>query len=183
MTTYYDSLPSPIGALLLTATDIGLSGVFMEDHKGGPLPQTGWVHDPPRLQTVARQLQQYFDGTLEEFDVILDLHGTTFQIEVWSALRSIPFGATASYRDLAADIGRPSAVRAVGAANGRNPVSIIIPCHRVIGADGSLTGYGGGLDRKRFLLDHEARQKGVAQASLLLVEQNGPTQKYSFSDS
>jgi len=159
MTTYFDTMPSPIGRLLLTATEQGLSGVFMEDHKGGPEPAPDWVHDPARLEAAKSQLRRYFEGTLRDFDLRLDLNGTRFQVEVWNALRRIPFGATASYRDLAADIGRPNAVRAVGAANGRNPVSIIVPCHRVIGADGSLTGYGGGLDRKRFLLEHESRAR------------------------
>lgn len=156
MTTYYDTMASPIGRLLLTATDKGLSGVFMEDHKGGPKPGPDWVHDPALLVAATDQLRRYFEGNLREFDLPLDLHGTPFQVEVWNALRRIPYGETASYRDLAADIGRPNAVRAVGAANGRNPVSIIVPCHRVIGADGSLTGYGGGLDRKRFLLELES---------------------------
>lgn len=170
MNTYCDTMPSPIGRLLLTATDQGLSGVFMEDHKGGPDPQPDWVHDPARLRPVAKQLAQYFEGSLDTFNVTLDLQGTPFQIEVWHALCRIPFGRTASYRDLAADIGRPNAVRAVGAANGRNPVSVIVPCHRVIGADGSLTGYGGGLDRKRFLLDHEARVKGLAPVEATLLD-------------
>jgi methylated-DNA-[protein]-cysteine S-methyltransferase len=162
MTTYFDTMPSPIGRLLLTATGKGLSGVFMEDHKGGPEPKPDWVRDSGRLAAARSQLTRYFEGTLREFDLELDLVGTPFQVEVWNALRHIPFGATASYRDLAGAIGKPNAVRAVGAANGRNPVSIVVPCHRVIGADGSLTGYGGGLDRKRFLLDHEARLRGEA---------------------
>jgi methylated-DNA-[protein]-cysteine S-methyltransferase len=156
MTSYYDITPSPIGRLLLTATDSGLSGVFMEDHEGGPQPRPDWVHDAARLEVARRQLNEYFEGKRQEFDITLDLRGTPFQLEVWNALRGIPFGATASYRDLATDIRRPNAVRAVGAANGRNPVAIIVPCHRVIGADGSLTGYGGGLPRKQFLLNHEA---------------------------
>ncbi len=156
MITYFANIPSPIGRLLLTATDAGLSGVFMEDHKGGPAPQPDWVEDSERLRGAADQLGRYFDGTLREFDVPLDLHGTPFQLEVWNALRSVPYGATASYRDIAFAIRRPNAVRAVGAANGQNPVSIIVPCHRVIGANGSLTGYGGGLPRKQFLLELEA---------------------------
>src|ERR1017187_1391524 len=125
MTTYYCNMRSPIGRLLLTATETGLSGVFMEDHKGGPRAQPDWIHDPARLQPAVSQLERYFEGALYEFDVPLDMRGTPFQLAVWNALRRIPFGATASYRDLAADIGRPNAVRAVGAANGRNPVSII----------------------------------------------------------
>lgn len=156
MTTYFTTIPSPIGKLLLTATDKGLSGVFMQDHKGGPEPGADWIADPARFQAVTVQLERYFAGQLREFDVVLDLHGTPFQLAVWNALRSVPYGATASYRDIAFAIRRPNAVRAVGAANGQNPVSIVVPCHRVIGADGSLTGYGGGLERKRFLLDLEA---------------------------
>ncbi len=157
MTTYYHFMPSTIGGLLLTATETGLSGVFMEDHDKGPRPDSGWVSDPGRLRNAVTQLEQYFEGTLREFDLTLDLRGTPFQLGVWDALRSIPYGNTASYRDLASTIGRAKAMRAVGSANGRNPVSIIVPCHRVIGADGSLTGYGGGLPRKQFLLEHEAR--------------------------
>ncbi len=160
MKTYYHSIPSPIGRLLLTATASGISGVFMENHHGGPQPQPDWIRDPTCLSDVSRQLESYFASTLREFDVPLDLHGTPFQVEVWTALLAIPFGATASYRDLAQAIGRPKAVRAVGAANGRNPVSIIVPCHRVIGANGTLTGYGGGLPRKQFLLDLERSAAG-----------------------
>jgi methylated-DNA-[protein]-cysteine S-methyltransferase len=158
--TYFDTMQTPIGRLLLTATEAGLSGLFMEKHLYGPESYVGWIEDSVRLAETKRQLQRYFDGGLREFDLPLDLHGTPFQIEVWNALREIRFGATWSYRDLAAHIGRPTAVRAVGAANGRNPVSIIVPCHRVIGSDGSLTGYGGGLPRKQFLLEHEARVLG-----------------------
>ena len=156
MTTYFTTIPSPIGRLLLTATEAGLSGVFMEDHQGGPAPQPDWIENSEFLRKTADQLGQYFNGTLKEFDVALDLHGTPFQLEVWNALRLVPYGATASYRAIAFAIRRPNAVRAVGAANGQNPVSIIVPCHRVIGANGSLTGYGGGLPRKQFLLDLEA---------------------------
>jgi methylated-DNA-[protein]-cysteine S-methyltransferase len=168
MTTYYHSMPSPIGRMLLTATDAGLSGVFMQDHKGGPQPNAGWIQDDARLRNASAQLERYFEGTLREFDLTLDLQGTPFQLGVWNALRGVPYGCTASYRDLAASIGQVKAMRAVGAANGRNPISIIVPCHRVIGADGSLTGYGGGLPRKQFLLDHEARVlrgAGVAAAA------------------
>lgn len=162
MITYYSTVESPIGRLLLTATDAGLSGLYMRE----PAPDVEWVHDPRRLDGAASQLCRYFNGSLQTFDIPLDLRGTPFQIEVWNALTEIPFGGTWSYRELAARIGRPNAVRAVGAANGRNPVSIVVPCHRVIGADGSLTGYGGGLERKRFLLDHEARRSTSRQLSL-----------------
>jgi methylated-DNA-[protein]-cysteine S-methyltransferase len=156
VTTYYCSIPSPIGDLLLTAAGGGLSGVFMEDHQGGANVAPEWIEEPARFAQAKRQLDAYFAGTLREFDVALDMHGTDFQLDVWNALRNIPYGGTASYRDVAFAIRRPDALRAVGAANGRNPVSIIVPCHRVIGTDGSLTGYGGGLARKRFLLDLEA---------------------------
>ncbi len=156
MICYYDTQASPIGRLLLTASDRGLTGVLMQDADGGPQPHSGWIHDPRRLANAATQLRRYFDGELRDFDLPLDLRGTPFQLEVWNALRDIPYAATASYGDIARAISRPNAVRAVGAANGRNPVAIIVPCHRVIGADGSLTGYGGGLPRKQFLLQHES---------------------------
>lgn len=154
--TYYRTIDSPIGPLLLTATSRGLSGVFMQDHQGGPAPAPDWAPDEGRLDPAADQLRRYFAGELHEFELALDLQGTPFQIEVWNALRDIPYGQTRSYGELARAIGRPAAVRAVGLANGCNPVSIIVPCHRVIGSDGSLTGYGGGLDRKKYLLDLEA---------------------------
>ncbi len=156
MTTYFTTIPSPIGRLLLTATDRGLSGVFMENHKGGPDPQPDWTQDRSAFRDPADQLERYFAGQLRQFDLPLDLHGTPFQLEVWNALLTIPYASTASYRDIAFAIRRPNSVRAVGAANGQNPVSIVVPCHRVIGADGSLTGYGGGLERKQFLLELEA---------------------------
>lgn len=112
--------------------------------------------DPPPVATeVARQLAEYFDGTRHIFDLPLAPTGTPFQLAVWRALGDIPFGRTESYGQLAARIGKPAAVRAVGRANGQNPISIVVPCHRVIGADGSLTGYGGGMERKQALLDHE----------------------------
>jgi methylated-DNA-[protein]-cysteine S-methyltransferase len=106
--------------------------------------------------SAVEQLEQYFAGERVEFDLALDMHGTQFQRDVWDALLTIPYGETCSYGEIAKRIGRPDRARAVGAANGSNPVSIIVPCHRVIGSDGSLTGYGGGLPRKRWLLDHEA---------------------------
>jgi methylated-DNA-[protein]-cysteine S-methyltransferase len=166
---YYRTMESPIGRLLLTATDAGISGLFMQNHKGGLTPETDWVNDLSRFTDAVSQLEAYFAGELREFQLKLDLHGTPFQVSVWKALLDIPFGETRSYAKLARAIGNPAAVRAVGLANGRNPVSIIVPCHRVIGSDGSLTGYGGGLDRKRFLLDFEARVAGakVLQPSLL----------------
>ncbi len=165
MNTYYHLLPSPIGRLLLTATGTGLSGIFMENHKGGPEPQPAWKEDFSALRDASSQLERYFQGTLRNFDLALDVQGTEFQRKVWDALRAIPYGATASYLGLAVAIGSAKAVRAVGAANGRNPISIVVPCHRVVGADGSLTGYGGGIWRKEFLLKHEAKMLGETRSS------------------
>jgi methylated-DNA-[protein]-cysteine S-methyltransferase len=119
--------------------------------------QEDWQRDDAQWSAVAKQLREYFDGKRRDFEIPLDVEGTEFQTKVWAALRKIPFGRTASYADIARKIGKPKAMRAVGMANGRNPVSIVVPCHRVIGADGSLTGYGGGLDRKKILLDLESR--------------------------
>lgn len=118
--------------------------------------QPGWKRDDKQWSGVAKQLREYFNGKRREFDIPLDAAGTDFQRSVWSALRKIPYGRTVSYADIARAIGKPKSMRAVGMANGRNPISIVVPCHRVIGADGSLTGYGGGLDRKRTLLNLES---------------------------
>jgi methylated-DNA-[protein]-cysteine S-methyltransferase len=153
-TTLYDTIDSPLGELLLAGDGRALSAVHMH---GSPDP--GWRRDPGALREPAEQLRAYFAGELREFDLPLAPHGTPFQRQVWDALREIPYGSTMSYAGLAAAVGRPDAARAVGAANGRNPIAIVIPCHRVIGASGALTGYGGGLGRKRLLLDLEAGQR------------------------
>jgi methylated-DNA-[protein]-cysteine S-methyltransferase len=153
-TTLYDTIDSPLGELLLAGDGHALSAVHMD---GSPDP--GWRRDPGALREPAEQLRAYFAGELREFDLPLAPQGTPFQREVWDALREIPYGGTISYAELAAAVGRPDAARAVGAANGRNPIAIVIPCHRVIGASGALTGYGGGLRRKRLLLDLEAGQR------------------------
>jgi methylated-DNA-[protein]-cysteine S-methyltransferase len=152
--TKYDTIDSPIGELLLASDGHALTAVHMN---GTPGP--GWQRDPGALHEPAEQLGAYFAGELREFDLPLAPHGTPFQREVWSALREIPYGSTISYAELAAAVGRPHAARAVGAANGRNPIAVVVPCHRVIGASGALTGYGGGLGRKRLLLDLEAGQR------------------------
>ena len=149
----FHTIDSPIGRLLLTADEQALTGLYMEPH---PRLPASAVHDPAAFAEVAAQLDAYFAGSLTDFDLPLAPSGTPFQLRVWEALRAIPYGETCSYRELAEAVGKPAAVRAVGAANGRNPISVIVPCHRVIGADGSLTGYGGGLDRKRILLELEA---------------------------
>jgi methylated-DNA-[protein]-cysteine S-methyltransferase len=157
-------IESPIGPLTLIAQDGRLAGVLMELARYHPDAQVRGEAVGPGDETVldaaAAQLDQYFAGELTEFELPLTLDGTGFQRTVWNALRDIPYGKTISYGELARRIGQPSAFRAVGLANGRNPVSIVVPCHRVIGADGSLTGYGGGMDRKRFLLGLEERVSG-----------------------
>jgi methylated-DNA-[protein]-cysteine S-methyltransferase len=147
---------SPIGRLLLTSDGTALTGLYMEPSRKAQSTD-GWVQDMgvKPLSAAVRQLSEYFAGSRREFDLPLHLHGTVFQTRVWRELAEIPYGRTWSYGELAKRIDKPSASRAVGLANGRNPISILVPCHRVIGADGSLTGYGGGLDRKRWLLAHE----------------------------
>ncbi|HST56779.1 MAG TPA: methylated-DNA--[protein]-cysteine S-methyltransferase [Solirubrobacteraceae bacterium] len=155
----YALIPSPIDELLLVADEQGLCGVYMREHKRGRDPEPDWARDEQGLAGVRTQLDQYFAGLRERFDVCVSLHGTPFQQSVWAALAEIPFGETVSYSEIAQRIGRPRAVRAVGAANARNPISLILPCHRVVGAGAraALTGYAGGLERKRWLLDHERR--------------------------
>lgn len=149
--------PSPLGPMILAATERGLAGVWFEDQRH--LPDTrGWPHAPghPVLVQAAQQLGEYFAGQRDRFELPLDLQGgTTFQQSVWTALQHIPPGQTTSYGRLSAGVGKPAAVRAVGAAVGRNPLSIVVPCHRVLGADGALTGYAGGLARKTALLQLE----------------------------
>jgi methylated-DNA-[protein]-cysteine S-methyltransferase len=154
--TRHTTVASPIGELLLLRDDRGLTGLFMDAGRHAPPSLEGSRGDPAAFSDVAAQLAAYFAGELTAFDLPLAPSGSPFQLEVWAALRTIPYGETRSYVDIARQIGKPSGSRAVGLANGRNPISIIVPCHRVIGANGSLTGYGGGLDRKRTLLDLES---------------------------
>jgi methylated-DNA-[protein]-cysteine S-methyltransferase len=153
----YTYVDSPIGRLLLSCDGECLTGVYMDVPSKPPRDTRGWVPDANAnpLPEVVRQLGEYFAGTRREFDLPLRLEGTPFQQRVWKSLTEIPYGETWSYGELAKRIGNPNASRAVGLANGSNPIAILVPCHRVIGADGSLTGYGGGLDRKRWLLAHE----------------------------
>jgi methylated-DNA-[protein]-cysteine S-methyltransferase len=145
-------LSSPLGELILSGNDL-LSGVVFADSDKAVDPN--WKREDRAFTQAAEQLRAYFAGELRHFDLPLDVQGTPFQQRVWHVLQTIPFGKTTTYGRLAEELGEPRAVRAVGSANGRNPISIIIPCHRVIGADGSLTGYGGGLPRKQWLLGHE----------------------------
>jgi methylated-DNA-[protein]-cysteine S-methyltransferase len=145
---------SPIGELILVGSENGLREVRW--HEDG-LPAGAHTRDCAVLDETARQLRAYFAGELVRFDLPLDLVGTPFQLQAWRALADVPFGTTVSYGEQARRLGRPAAARAVGAANGRNPVPIVLPCHRIVGADRSLVGFGGGLDRKAWLLEHEAK--------------------------
>ncbi len=154
----YTTLDSPIGELLLVGDGRALSGLYMQQGERPAKSTDGWQHDPAAFADVTAQLREYFAGERTAFDLPLALHGTPFQRRVWRALQDIPYGQTISYGELARRIDQPSAARAVGLANGSNPVSVIVPCHRVIGANGTLTGYGGGIERKRTLLDLEAAQ-------------------------
>lgn len=157
-------IESPVGPLLLVSRDGALAQLWMTPF---PLPEGARPADEDAavLDAAERQLTEYFGGRRTAFDLPLALEGTAFQRLVWDELLAIPFGERISYGELARRVGRPGSARAVGLANGRNPVSIIVPCHRVVGSDGTLTGYGGGLDRKAWLLDHEARN-GPGQLAL-----------------
>jgi len=148
-------LSSPVGELLLTASDDGLTGLQFSPHLAGP--DDRGQRDDAAFSAVVGQLEEYFAGRRTRFDLHLSPAGTPFQRRVWDAIADIPYGTTVSYGTVASRIKRPTAARAVGMATGRNPIAIIVPCHRVVGADGSLTGFGGGLDRKTILLELEAR--------------------------
>jgi len=154
-TTYWEEADSPLGTFLIagdgrTVTATRLPGTWAKED----VP-AHWVHAPGAMAPAAAELAGYFDGTTTSFDLKFVLHGTEFQTAVWRALEEIPYAQTASYRDVAAAVGNPNAMRAVGMANNRNPIALFIPCHRVIGANGSLTGYGGGIEMKSWLLAHE----------------------------
>ena len=153
--TRYRIIDSPVGPITIAGDNDAITGLRMEDQAHPPVGHEEWVPDEGAFPEVVDQLDAYFAGDLTEFDVPLRLEGTEFQRRVWAGLLEIPYGETTSYGQLATRIGQPTASRAVGLANGRNPVGIIVPCHRVIGSTGALTGYGGGVDRKRALLDLE----------------------------
>jgi methylated-DNA-[protein]-cysteine S-methyltransferase len=159
MTTYYTRIESPIEPLLLASDGESLTSLFMVTQRHGPFFSESWIRDDNAkpFAEARRQMEAYFAGELTEFDLPLNMTGTEFQKTVWRELLNIPFGVTISYGELAERVGNPSASRAVGAANGRNPISIIVPCHRVIGSNGKLTGYGGGIERKEWLLAHESK--------------------------
>jgi methylated-DNA-[protein]-cysteine S-methyltransferase len=159
---YFTFYESPIQSLRLTSDGRSLTGIYMLSEKHQFLSQSKWIEEDSMapFAVTKQQLTEYFAGNLTEFELPLQMHGTDFQLKVWSALKTIPYGTTISYGELAQQIGQPKASRAVGLANGRNPISIVIPCHRVIGANGKLTGYGGGVERKQWLLDHEKSNGG-----------------------
>jgi methylated-DNA-[protein]-cysteine S-methyltransferase len=163
-TIYYDYLQSPVGRLLLAVDGQGLRHIQFESPRYPLAIGADWEPGAGALHEVRAQLKAYFAGKLMQFDLPLAPQGTDFQQRVWLALLRIPYGATTTYGDIARSLGDLQATRAVGAANGRNPLPIVVPCHRVIGADGSLTGFGGGLPVKRQLLDHEQRHCAFALA-------------------
>ncbi len=152
MTLYYDRFDSPIGPLTVAVDDNGVRHILFAENRHDAKGREQWQRDPDAVAEPRRQLLEYLRGERRQFDLILAPAGTDFQLDVWQMLARIPFGATWSYRELAERIGRPTATRAVGAANGRNPLPIVLPCHRVIGNNGALTGFGGGLATKAALL-------------------------------
>jgi methylated-DNA-[protein]-cysteine S-methyltransferase len=161
-TLIYTTLDSPIGELLLLGDGQALRGLYMQGGRRPIAIHSSWERSAAPFASVRAQLREYFAGRRKAFEVSLALNGSPFERHVWRALRAIPYGETISYGELARDIGHPSAARAVGVANARNPIAVIVPCHRVIGASGALTGYGGGLERKRLLLELESGQARLA---------------------
>jgi methylated-DNA-[protein]-cysteine S-methyltransferase len=174
----YGFIDSPIGSLLVSGerTDAGtnVTGLYIPGHDRRP--DSSWIPDDDAFTELRRQLGEYFAGERRDFDLLTEVPGTPFQRLVWSELRRIEYGHTASYGEVALAIGAPSASRAVGGANGRNPISIIVPCHRVVGSNGLLTGYGGGLSAKSWLLDHERRVLGASGGTTFDAELPFPTQ-------
>jgi methylated-DNA-[protein]-cysteine S-methyltransferase len=156
---FYTSMDSPIGELLLLGDDRALYGLYMQDGRKPVKIAPRWEKSAAPFAGVQAQLREYFAGKRVAFQTPLELDGTPFERRVWHALTEIPYGETVSYGEIAKRVGQPSAARAVGLANGRNPIAVIVPCHRVIGANGTLTGYGGGLERKRLLLELERGQE------------------------
>ncbi|MEP6599292.1 MAG: methylated-DNA--[protein]-cysteine S-methyltransferase [Actinomycetota bacterium] len=157
----YTFIESPLGDLLVTRDEGGITGLYLPTGRHPRRVDPSWQRDHTGFDDVRSQLDEYFAGTRQDFDLTLHPAGSTFQHRVWQALREIPYGQTTSYGKTAASIGAPGSARAVGLANAQNPIPIVVPCHRVVGADGSLTGYGGGIDAKRWLLDHEAKHAGL----------------------
>ena len=164
---YYDYFDSPQGRMLLVASDAGLSGVYFARQKYFPKKEKAWSRSARHalLQQTKRELKEYFAGKRKRFEVALDPQGTVFQRGIWKAISKVGFGRTLTYGELARRAGHPGSARAAGAATGRNPIGIIVPCHRIMGSDGSLTGYAGGLNRKRELLEMEGVLSGELLAS------------------
>jgi len=160
----YTTIDSPLGELLLVGDDTGLTDLYRQNTPRSKGVDPRWARHDRHFSEACDQLAAYFAGDLRDFDLRLNPRGSTLQLRVWAALRDIPYGETASYGEIAARIGWPNGARAVGAINGQNPLPIIVPCHRVIGADGSLVGYGGGLPMKQFLLSLEASHSGLFAA-------------------
>lgn len=154
----YTYIDTPIGELLAAISSEGVVRIGFVRNGQRDVPRDEWTHSATRLRDVATQIREYFDGERTEFDLRLDARGTEFQRRVWAALRTIPYGETRTYGEISRVIGQPAASRAVGLANGANPIPIIVPCHRVIGSSGALTGFGGGLEVKRFLLELEGQR-------------------------
>jgi methylated-DNA-[protein]-cysteine S-methyltransferase len=179
---YYTEHVSPLGTLLLAASDKGLRGLYFEQHKYFTGPE-GWMRsaDHPHLRATQRQLDEYFAGQRDRFEIPLDMQGTPFQQAVWKELLALPFGARSTYGAIAQRTGRAAAVRAAGTAIGRNPVSIIVPCHRVLGSSGALSGYAGGLERKQYLLalEESVAGGGTPRQYLLQQRQQLPLQELS----
>jgi methylated-DNA-[protein]-cysteine S-methyltransferase len=174
VTTYFTYFDSPLGQMFVRGDGQFVTGLFMPSHKGSPGPEPTWQRADEPFAAVRRQLAEYFAGERQQFDVPIKLVGTAFQQRVWQELVRIPFGTTIHYGELARRVGRPSASRAVGHANGRNPISILVPCHRVIGANGKLTGYAGGLDKKHWLLASERRATGAEPKDLFSADVRRP---------
>jgi methylated-DNA-[protein]-cysteine S-methyltransferase len=163
--TYYTRMDTPAGALLLAGDGFVLQAAYWTVHSRTPAPQPDWIWDISRFAAALQQFDEYFAGVRRQFDLSLAAAGTPFQRRVWQELARIPYGQTKTYLQIAQAIGVPHAVRAVGAAVGRNPLSIIVPCHRVIGSNGSLTGFAGGIENKRLLLEHEGAPQERPAAS------------------
>jgi methylated-DNA-[protein]-cysteine S-methyltransferase len=164
---YFTTVAAPIGELRLTSDGEALTAIFLPRPGGGSTPPRDWLRDETPFRAAREQLDAYFAGDLQNFDLPLRPEGTAFQQLVWRELCRIPYGETAAYVEIARRIGRPTASRAVGAANGQNPLPIVVPCHRVIAADGTLGGFGGGLDCKRWLLRHEGEHGAVGATGRL----------------
>jgi methylated-DNA-[protein]-cysteine S-methyltransferase len=169
-TTFFSYIDSPLGQMFVQGDEQFVTGLYMPQHKGWRGPDASWQQSDAPFTAVREQLADYFSGERQQFDVPLKLDGTPFQQRVWQELVRIPFGTTITYAQLAQRVGKPTASRAVGHANGRNPISILVPCHRVIGADGNLTGYAGGVDKKQWLLAWERSATVAEPRSLFNAE-------------